>query len=201
MSADDNKPGDGEIIQRILDGEANAYELLLARYHDYVFGVVMNHVPKNAAGEVAHDAFVRAYLSLPMHKRTDRFRYWLSRITVRTCHDYWRKRYRSREQPFSTLDGAQKNWLEEFGTGKDRSSYNEEVSRHEAREVLEWAMDRLSPGDRMVLELIHIEERPVREAADMLGWSVANVKIRAFRSRKKLRKLLEKTLSERGGTR
>jgi RNA polymerase sigma-70 factor (ECF subfamily) len=196
MLGNDHLPDDGEIIRRVLEGEVNAYELLLERYRVYVFGIVMNHVPEYDVEEVAHDAFVRAYRSLPSCKHTDRFRYWLSKIAVRTCHDYWRRRYRSRERPFSALDDGQKRWLEQIQAGTDHSASHDKASDYEARAIFEYAMARLSPEDRMVLELIHIEERPVREAADMLGWSVAKVKVRAFRSRRKLRKILETMLAD-----
>jgi RNA polymerase sigma-70 factor (ECF subfamily) len=68
----------------------------------------------------------------------------------------------------------------------------------EARELLAWGMQRLSPEDRAVLELVHIEERPVKEAAELLGWSVVNVKVRAHRSRKRLRAILESLIAEEG---
>jgi RNA polymerase sigma-70 factor (ECF subfamily) len=193
-------PGDEDIIRRILDGDVDAYELLLERYRDHVFGIVAAHVPGGEVGEVAHDVFVRAYQSLPSCKRRDRFRQWLSRIAVRTCCDFWRRRYRSREQPLSTLDEGVRSRLEESGALRHDSSFERERARGEARELLSWALDRLSPEDRMVLELIHIEERPVKEIAGLLGWSIANVKVRAFRSRRKLRAILGMLLADQGGT-
>ena len=60
----------------------------------------------------------------------------------------------------------------------------------EARELLDWVLGRLSAEDRMVLELVYLEGLTGKEAADLLGWSVANVKVRSFRSRKKLEKIL-----------
>ncbi|MCK4550281.1 MAG: RNA polymerase, partial [Candidatus Krumholzibacteria bacterium] len=59
-------------------------------------------------------------------------------------------------------------------------------------DIMMRALDQISPADRAVIELVHLEERWVREAADLLGWSTANVKVRAHRARKKLRKILEK---------
>lgn len=201
MSGDAHIPGDGDIIQRILAGEVNAYELLLVRYREYVFGIVMNHVPENDVKEVAHDAFVRAYKSLPTYKYKGAFKNWLSKIAVRTCYDYWRTRYRTHERPLSTLDERQKNWVKRYYANVHTASYEKTTSGCEARELLEWAMDRLSPEDRMVLELIHIEMIPVKEAAHMLGWSIANVKVRAFRARRKLRKILDTLISDQGGIR
>ena len=78
----------------------------------------------------------------------------------------------------------------------DQSSrlFNEQSSQQEAKEVLDWALDRLSAEDRMVLELVYLEGLSVKEAAELLGWSVANVKIRSHRSPKKLRKLLAESI-------
>ena len=201
MHGNDHLPDDDEIIRRVLEGDVDAYELLLERYREYVFGIVMNHVPRYDAEEVAHDVFVRAYRSLHACRDTGKFRYWLSKIAVRACYDSLRRRYRSRERTVGTLSDEQKRRLGKYQSDIAHASHDDETSSFEAREILEIAMDRLPPEDRMVLELIHIEERSVREAAGILGWSIANVKVRAFRSRKKLRKILETMLPDVGGTR
>ena len=59
---------------------------------------------------------------------------------------------------------------------------------------MEWALGKLKPGERMVLELVYLEGLSGKEAADLLGWSVANVKVRSFRSRKKLEKLISEAM-------
>ena len=76
-------------------------------------------------------------------------------------------------------------------------SLRESESRKEAGELLDWALSRLSAENRMVLELLYLEGLSVKEAADLLGWSVANVKVRAFRSRRILEKLLKGIMSGR----
>jgi RNA polymerase sigma-70 factor (ECF subfamily) len=90
----------------------------------------------------------------------------------------------------STLTEKHQDWLEKVISDQSSRLFNEQSSQKEAREVLDWALDRLSPEDRMVLELVYLEGLSGKEAAELLGWSVANVKIRSHRSRKKLRKLL-----------
>lgn len=65
---------------------------------------------------------------------------------------------------------------------------------NDAIDLLRWALDRLTPEERTILTLIHLEEYTAAEAAELLGWSVANVKIRAFRTRKKLRKIISKAI-------
>jgi RNA polymerase sigma-70 factor (ECF subfamily) len=194
MQNGSNKRSDEEIVRQVIEGDTNAFGYLLERYRDYVFSIVMKQIPEYNTEEIAHDVFVRAYQSLPTYRFKGDFSHWLSKIAVRTCYDFLRKKYRSREQPLSSLTEDQLYWIDRVTSDRTGNAFDDETAHRDARDVLRWAMERLSPEERTVLELVHIEERPVREAAELLGWSTANVKIRAFRSRKKLRKILEKLL-------
>jgi len=190
MNDGSNKPSDAEIVRRVIEGEINAFESLLLRYKDHVLQVVKKHVPYNEVEETAHDVFVRAYQSLSTFKERSSFKQWLSTIAVRACYDFWRKQYRSREMPMSSLPEEYQEWLEKVVSNRSGQSFTDRESQKKAREVLDWALDRLSPEDRMVLELVYLEGLSGREAADLLGWSVANVKVRSLRARRKLRNLL-----------
>ncbi len=90
----------------------------------------------------------------------------------------------------SSLTGRHGDWLEDLLSGQSMQSFHEMGQQDEAREVLNWALGKLSTEDRMVLELVYLEGLSGKEAAEILGWSVANVKVRSFRCRKKLRKRL-----------
>lgn len=190
MSVDRSKPTDDEIVHRVLGGDVNAFELLLVKYREQVLKIVRKHIPYGQMEETAQDVFVRAYQSLPTFKAKSGFKHWLSVIAVRTCYDFWRKQYRSREVPMSTLTEKHQEWLENVISDQSSQLFNEQSFKNEAREVLVWALDRLSAKDRMVLELVYLEGLSGKEAAELLGWSVSNVKIRSHRSRKKLRKLI-----------
>ncbi len=190
MNNGSSKPSDAEVVRRVIEGEINAFESLLLRYKDLVVEVVKKHVPYNEVEETAHDVFVRAYQSLSTFEERSSFRQWLSTIAVRACYDFWRKRYRSRELPMSSLTEEHRGWLEKVVSHRSEQSFDAEDSQRKARELLDWALDRLPPEDRMVLELVYLEGRSGREAAGLLGWSVANVKVRSLRARRKLRKLL-----------
>jgi RNA polymerase sigma factor (sigma-70 family) len=56
--------------------------------------------------------------------------------------------------------------------------------------LLHRLMSSLSPQDRLIIKLLHLEERSVAEISRMTGWNVAVIKVRAFRARKKLQKIL-----------
>ncbi len=181
---------DSEIIQQIIDGDVNAFEVLLHKYQTHVLKIVKKHVPPEQVEEVAHDVFLRAYQSLPGFKQTSPFQNWLSSIAVRTCYDFWRKQYRNRELPMSSLSEKHRHWLESSLSQQSSRNYHEQAEQERAGEILDWALDKLSAEDRMVIELVYLEELSGKEAAKLLGWSVTNVKVRSFRARKKMQKLL-----------
>jgi len=190
MQNDALSPSDADIVRQVLDGNVNAFESVILRHRVLVLKIVKRHVPQDAVEETIQEAFVRAYQSLPTFKGTGDFSQWLSSIAVRACYDYWRKAYRSREMPMSALTEKHPQWVEQVISQKSEESLDQLESQMEAKEILDWALGKLSAGNRMVLELVYLEERSVQEAAELLGWSKANVKVRLFRARMKLEKLL-----------
>ncbi|MEW5722236.1 MAG: RNA polymerase sigma factor [Thermodesulfobacteriota bacterium] len=183
---------DEEIIGRVLGGEVNSFEELLRRYQDLVLRIVKRHVPGGAVEDTFQNAFIRVYQSLPTYEgRGGGFKAWLSSIAVRTCYDYWRSAYRSKEVLLSSVTEKHQNWLETVIAEESEEALEAEGARNEARELLDWALGKLPAEDRMVLELVYLEGLSGKEAARLLGWSQAKVKIRAFRSRRKLEKYLQ----------
>jgi len=201
MDTDSIKMSDFEIVRRVTDGDVNAFELLLIKYKNHVFQLVTRHVPYRQAEEIAHDVFVRAYQSLPKFKFKSSFKKWLTGIAVKTCYDFWRREYRTRELPMSSLSEEQQELARQLLAVQSESLSDQKDAQKEAQELLDWALNKLSAKDRMVLELVYLEGRSVKEAAELLGWTAANVKVRSFRSRKKLRRLLADLREEYKGGR
>ena len=185
------QPDDMSIIAQVVGGDVDAFEHLLARYEAPVINLVAAHVPGEHVAEVAHEAFIRAFKALPGYAPKRPFRNWLTTIALRTCHDFWRVHYRRREAPASDLSDNGQQFIEAAMAADSREEFERLARAREAREVLALVLDRLSPMDRLVITLTGLEERPVSEAAEMLGISVPNVKIRAHRARLKLRHFLK----------
>ena len=78
---------DLEIIRRVLNGEVDRFEELIARYRQHVAKITNRHVPPDRVAEVAHDVFVRAYTRLSSFSGQTPFEHWLSGIAVRTCYE------------------------------------------------------------------------------------------------------------------
>jgi RNA polymerase sigma-70 factor, ECF subfamily len=189
---------DAEIVRQAATGNVDAFEEVLKKYQRHVLNIIKKHVPYDQVEDVAQDVFIKIYQSLPLptYQGETSFEHWVSTIAIRTCYDFWRKQYKSRELSMSSISEKQQTWLEEALSEASAQSFYQKSLEKEAREILDWALDGLSAEDRMVVELVHLEGHSVKEAARLLGWSTANVKVRSFRSRKKLRHLIDKGLKD-----
>lgn len=179
-------PEDLQIIERVLQGEVDCFAELMARYRHQVARIVSRHVPADRVEEIAQDVFIRAYTGLAGYSASVPFEHWVSGIAVRACYDFWRASKRD-ATPVSALSEEHDAWIERVLSADAGEQFQKETTRREAREVLQWALSRLSPENRLVLALVHLEGHSVGEAAKLLGWSVANVKVRAYRARQALR--------------
>ena len=83
--------------------------------------------------------------------------------------------------------------IERFVAAPESSSENAEA----AKQLVERVLEQLSPPARMVITLLEIEDRPVKEIADLTGWSAALVKVRAFRARAEMRKVLARITQDK----
>ncbi|SNR80627.1 RNA polymerase sigma-70 factor, ECF subfamily [Humidesulfovibrio mexicanus] len=184
---------DAEIVRRVLDGDVNAYALLVDAHSAQIMGIAARHVPPDRAAEVAHDTFVRAFERLATYKGESPFVHWLTRIALRRCADFWRGRARSRETPFSALGTGAREWIESIpdSAAEDVDAHAE---RNEAGVILDWALAQLTPDDRQVLVMTHMDGQALNDVAELMGWSLSKVKVRSHRARRKLRDVLGRML-------
>ena len=115
------------------------------------------------------------------------------RVTVRTCYDFLRAHRRNRETAFSELTEPEEDWLERFAQQPDNASADAAA----ARQLVERVLGQLSPPARLIITLLEIEDRSVKEIAEITGWSVSLVKVRAFRARAEMKKCLARIAKEK----
>lgn len=181
---------DAVIVRRVLAGDVNAYALLVDSHGARLLGVISRHVPPDRAAEVAHETFARAFEKLDTYRAESPFGHWLVRIALRRCADFWRERARRRETVFSALGPETLNWIESIPSEASAGGLDALAEQNEAGALLDWALGHLSPDDRIVLTLTHMDGQALAEVADLLGWSISKVKVRSFRARRKLRAIL-----------
>jgi RNA polymerase sigma-70 factor (ECF subfamily) len=183
---------DATLIAQTLDGNDGAFEQLARRHKPHVFQIAGRYARnEHELADLAQEIFVKAYFALKSFRGEAPFEHWLSRITVRACYDHLRSRQRNRETTLSELTEDQSTWLERAGLEQSTEQQDAMASAEEAKELLNMVLERLSPPDRMVITLLELEDESVREVAGLMGWSQTLVKVRAFRARKAMRKIIE----------
>ena len=188
------EPSDGDVIAAVLGGDTASFEQLVTRYSPRVFATARRYARRESEVEdIAQEVWSKAFQKLGTFRGEAPFEHWLMRMCVRTCYDFLRAHQRNRETSFSELSDEQSDWLERFAGDADNASEHADAARQLVQRVLE----QLSPAARMVITLLEIEDRPIKEIAALTGWSLPLVKVRAFRARAEMRKVLGRLAKEK----
>jgi RNA polymerase sigma-70 factor (ECF subfamily) len=179
-------PGDDAdedaLVRAAQRGDGDAFAALVSRHKSRVFGIAARFARgTHDLEDLAQDIFVRVFQKLDRFRGEAPFSHWLSRLAVRRCWDHLRRtKFRRDEAPLEAV---------EF-TVRDESIEREAEARI-AHEVVMRAMAELPPDMRLVLTLLELDDRSVRDVAALTGWSEANVKTRGSRARARLKEILE----------
>jgi RNA polymerase sigma-70 factor (ECF subfamily) len=185
---------EAELIAAVLKGDPASFEPLVEKYSPRVFATARRYARRESEVEdIVQEVWLKAFQKLGSFRGDAPFEHWLMRLAVRTCYDFLRGHQRSREAAFSDLTGPEEDWLEHFVSRPETASEESEAARLLVQRVLE----ELSPPARLVITLLEIEDRSVKEIAELTGWSVPLVKVRAFRARAEMRKLLARIAKEK----
>ncbi len=185
---------EAELIAAVLQGDAQSFEPLVQKHSPRVFATARRYARRESEVEdIAQEVWVKAYQKLGSFRGEAPFEHWLMRLAVRTCYDFLRGHQRKRELSFSDLSEPENDWLERFVTQPDAGSEHADA----ARQLVERILEQLTPAGRLIITLLEIEERSVKEIAALTGWSVPLVKVRAFRARAEMKKVLAKLKKEK----
>ncbi len=185
---------EAELIAAVLKGETALFEPLIEKYSPRVFATARRYARRESEVEdIAQEVWLKAFQKLGSFRGDAPFEHWLMRLTVRTCYDFLRGHQRNRESSFSELTEPEDDWLERFVTQPETAGDDAAA----ARQLVQRLMEQLSPPARLIITLLEIEDRSVKEISHLTGWSVPLVKVRAFRARAEMRKLLARIAKEK----
>ena len=175
-------PSDEALVAATLEGDDAAFAELVRRHQRRVLGSAARFArDSHQTDDIAQEVFLRAFRHLRKFRGDAPFEHWLARITVSACYDFLRKERRVREQmPLETVEFEMKD-----------ATIEASIAAGRARELLAFAMQQLNADERLIVTLCELEERPIREVALLTGWSESNVKVRAFRARQNLKRILQ----------
>ena len=185
-------PREAEIINRVLSGNINEFELLVESHKAKVFSIVRKRVPVDDAEEVAQKVFIAAFKALGSFSQNKPFENWLSGIAVRSCCNYWRECGSSRKMMAASPDDEHLEWLEKVCSSDSIEKFAALSRRREAKELVEWCLRQMPPEDCALLEMIYFEDWLLKDAAAALGWGIAKTKIRAMRAKAKMKQIIAK---------
>lgn len=182
-----DSPSDADLVAATRSGDSSAFEELVRRYQPRLFATARRYARReDEVEDVVQEIFLKAYSKLGTWRGDAPFEHWLMRLAVRTCYDFLRGHQRNREQTVTETAPEETDWLERHAAAPEGASDAAAAARILVSQVLE----QMSPANRLIITLLELEERSVKEISDLTGWSISLVKVRAFRARAEMRRLI-----------
>ena len=173
------------VIKRILEGEVNAFELLMTAYEKNVYNLALRMCsnPEDAA-DMTQEAFIKAYNSLAAFRGDSKFSVWLYRIVSNVCLDFLRKQKRRPSVSLSVEDESGEST--ELQIPDETKSPDKLLEQKLSREAVQRGLKELPEDQRQILILRELQGLSYDEIAAVLNIESGTVKSRIFRARKKL---------------
>jgi len=173
-----NVQTDAELVNAVLDGEKQAFAVLVKRYERPVRAVALDILTDyHSAADVAQEAFIKAYQQLEELRKPEAFGAWLMKITRRIAFDSARRKLKE-----SRLEMKAEAFIE-----------NPDGQLDEEKQRLLAAVVKLPRSEKQVVILRYLGDNSVKDVADIVGRSVGTVTKQLSRAHKRLRKILERS--------
>ena len=177
---------DSVYIQKVLEGDANAYRYFIDKYRDMAYSLAMSIVKNGPlAEEVTQDAFLKAYKALGRFEQRAKFSTWLYKIVTNEALKKIKRK---------TLDYTRDvNELNESEFSEINLSVTE-LADQDQKYYINLVLDQLSPNDSLVLRLYYLHENSMKEISDITGFGNEKIKTILHRARKRFYAVLKKEL-------
>jgi RNA polymerase sigma factor (sigma-70 family) len=176
---------DTSIISNVVNGDHKAFAMLVEKYQNFVFTIVLRYVKsREDAEEVAQDVFVKAYRSLADFKGSSKFSTWLYTIATTTSITFLRKK----RLEVHSLDNDPVFDIVNNLPGGVTANNVEQKSRIA---MVHHAITLLSPDDAQIIQLFYKGEQSLEEMAQILGIEANSIKVRLHRARARLKEKMQ----------
>ena len=185
---------DKELIAEVLEGNPESFEPLVVKYQPRVFAIARRYARReDEVEDIVQTVFIKAYSKLSSYRGDAPFEHWLMRTATFTCYDFLRKHQRNREWNATDLSDEENDWLENVG----EDTTEKEANQSAAKALVDRLLESLKPDDRMIITMLDLEQKSVKEIAKLTDFTESNVKVRAHRARDKMKKLLTQLTPEK----
>src|ERR1700676_4424650 len=173
-------------------GDEEAFEILMQRYQCRILAVARRFTCiREDAEDIVQQSFQKAFIHLRKFEGKSRFSTWLTRIAINEALMFLRRGRRGREVSIDDLRGNEENPLVPEIPDSHADPEGAFLQGERIR-ILSAAMNKLTPGIRTAIELRELGELSTKDAARVMGLSVAAVKGRVFQGRRKLHQVLKR---------
>jgi RNA polymerase sigma-70 factor, ECF subfamily len=182
---------DSQLINLVLTGEDAGFEEIFERYKFFVGTIAGRFFRRpEQIEEVVQISFTKIYFELKNFEFKHDFSFagWVGRITTNVCLDMLRSRKRKPEELVCELSTNELEFLLADHPTEEKTPEKLMVER----DLAEKLMSCLESKDQAILQMLYEEEMSVGEIAKVTGWSSSKIKIRAFRARQLLRRVLKR---------
>ena len=176
-------------LERVRGNDQLAARELVEQLYPLIIRIVRAHLPRRVQEEdLAQEVFMKMFSRLGQYQGAVPFPHWVSRIAVTTCIDHLRAQKRRPEFRWADLSENEADVLDRVLTSENEADAGDALA---ARELVGKLLDQLKPDDRLVIQLLDLQQKTLIEIKELTGWNTTLIKVRAFRARQKLRKLFE----------
>ena len=178
---------DQHYINKVLQGDNTAFAILVDRYKDLIYTLVLRVVKsREEAEEVSQDTFLKVFKSLSKFKGDSKFSTWIYRVGYNTCLDRLKKN--KREHQTVAIDEFTEHQIKTLDNALDN------MELEERKQAIQDCLQLLPSKDAYLITLYYFEELSLEEISKIIGVAANNVKVKLFRSRKKLATILKERL-------
>lgn len=184
---------DRQLVDLVLAGDEFAFEQIFDRHKRMVAAVAARYFRRpEQIEEIIQLSFSKTYVELARFRGLHELSLasWIARIATNACFDTLRSEKRKPEDLCCDLTDREIESITAVVSTQTHDAENQLLRRDLAEKLL----SRVAADDRALLQMLYVEEMSVAEVADVTGWSQSKVKIRAWRSRNTLRRMLRKLL-------
>jgi RNA polymerase sigma-70 factor (ECF subfamily) len=173
------------LVQAALQHDDEAARALVQRLYPLVAKIVRAHRPRRTAEEdLCQMIFIRVFQKLSQFSGKVPLEHWVSRIAVNTCLNQIQSEKVRPELRHADLSEEERAVVENLATSSEELAPDQ---RFASRQLVEHLLAALKPVERLAIDLLYLQGRSVNEIRKITGWSVALIKVRAFRARQKMK--------------
>lgn len=176
------------IINKVLNGEVNAFATLVDNYKDMVFSLAFKMTKsREEAEEISQDTFIKTFKKLVDFKGDSKFSTWLYRIAYHTSLDAIKKNKNSRNT-FEITEVTSHHI-------KSVETTLQGIERKERAQLMDNCLLKLPDEERTIIWMFYYEELSLKEITEITNLSESNLKVKLHRARKKLLSIVKKNIA------